>query len=172
MSGFPIEIQDVEGAGRGAFASRDVVAGEVLIRNAPAALVPCDAAFVSGSVCSHCLVDLNVEAHATPPRCSGPCKLAVFCERCGSDPEVHLQHADECASLEELFNPATNGMYVGGGGGAEQNTDVLRVVLRLLHLRTRCLNGKGPRPIAALHASDEDLLVDEFAAVEEMDGKF
>ena len=181
MSAFPIDVQEVEGAGRGAFASRDVVAGEVLIRNAPAALVPSDAAFLAGTVCTHCLSDIaatddvNATTPTAPPRCAGPCKLAVFCGRCSSDPEVLAMHADECTSLSELFDPATRSLYCAGrrecshSGEGGNDTDVLRVVLQLLHLRTRWLKGDEPRPITALHASEDDLLVDSYDNVEEMD---
>jgi len=88
MSVFPIRVEDVDGAGRGVFATSDVAVGDVLLRCAPAALVPGDAACLTGAECTHCLGDIR--------RNGGKCTGASHSSP--SHPNAHA-HVQTCTHM-------------------------------------------------------------------------
>ena len=138
-SPFPIRIEEVDGAGRGAFASQDIASGTVVMRCAAAAAVLSNEVLRGGRVCAQCLQDVDGRG-ADAARCPA-CNLAVLCGRCQADPAAVALHDDECGSLQALFRH-DGGCAVGQDG--TQTTDAIRCVVRLLAMRRRWLDGKPP----------------------------
>ena len=52
-----LAVQEVPGKGRGVFATRDIAAGEVVLREQPLVLYPQNA--TGAAFCSHCLRAFN-----------------------------------------------------------------------------------------------------------------
>ena len=77
------------------------------------------------------------------------------------------QHDDVCTSLKLLYDPATPTFVTNEVG--RRDTAPLRVLLQLLHLRKAWGQGLPVPPVAALAAAEEDIAVDGWDDVEEMD---
>lgn len=156
----PVEVRVVAGAGRGVFATRTLAAGEEVLRNAPAALVPSDEMLESGGCCTVCLGPVPPSA----PRCRGPCRLAVLCRRCASDPKAAGLHEEQCLATAALFPGGQTGRPFAVLGGTEE----LRTALQLLELRRRWLDGQPPRLLQGW-ADGGDVVQDGWEDVEGLD---
>lgn len=110
--------------------------------------------------CTVCLGPVPPSA----PRCRGPCRLAVLCRRCASDPKAAGLHEEQCLATAALFPGGQTGRPFAVLGGTEE----LRTALQLLELRRRWLDGQPPRLLQGW-ADGGDVVQDGWEDVEGLD---
>ncbi|EPS66168.1 hypothetical protein M569_08605 [Genlisea aurea] len=100
-----IRIVNIENKGRAIVSSRDLKAGEVILKESPLLLysaIPLDAAAAAANYCAHCFRIISHKA-VPCPNCSPP---SLFCSsKCQSQSSSSSHTAFVCQSLAHLRSP-------------------------------------------------------------------
>jgi len=153
---FPVRVAQSRICGRQLRTTCACARGDVLLRNLPFALVPCDAQLAR--LCARCL-----SAAAPVTACERRCGLCL-CSACAVDPAWRAVHAaGECVSLQCLWSL----LETQPGCGAHESAGI-RLLLRVVYasqlagkLESTCVDGDavadGPESLTQLLSHWETL---------------